>query len=118
VQNGDMGSATGWTLNADWTIAAGVMTHTAGTGVAIDSFTTPLVAGASYTYSIDVPVRTAGGFILRVSDGTNVQALTGTISTTGTFTGGFTASFAHNQALLVPIGFNGTVDNLSIFGPS
>lgn len=121
VQNGNMSSATGWTLGADWTISAGVLTHTTGTLVADNALLTPLVSGQSYNWSLDFNAVSTGAILqLRMFDGVTTQNIANfPIGTTGTQSGSFTASANHTIARLAPFGGapGVTLDNLSVVGP-
>lgn len=121
IQNGDMSSATGWTLNADWAIGAGVLTHSAGTANASNALTTPLVSGQSYNWSLTFNAPSTGAtLILSMFDGVTSQTITNfPAGTNGVQSGSFTASANHTTCRLTPFGGPPvvTLDDLSCIGP-
>lgn len=121
VQNGDMGSATGWTLNADWAIGSSQLTHSAGTAVADNALTTPLVSGQNYNWQVVFLAPTTVAILqLRMFDGVTTQNITNfAVGTTGTQSGSFTASANHTIARLAPFGGSTgcVIDTVSVIGP-
>lgn len=110
ITNGDMSSASGWTVGANWSIATGVATHTAG---ATNSISQNIgETGASYLVSIDVTAYTAGYFYTRVG-------VSGVASPQRTAVGSYwlvqTQAGADNVFRVNPSSdFVGSVDNCSV----
>lgn len=121
VTNGTMDASGGWTLNADWTITGGQLTHSAGTAIAENALLTPLVAGSvCYWTVVFFSPTTTASLQLRVFDGVTTQIpATFAIGTSGTQTGSFVASANHTVARFVPFGgaTGCVIESLSIVGP-
>lgn len=113
MTNGDFAAATGWTLGANWAIAAGVATHTTGSAATLSqagiiaqhgadyllTFTTDTLSVSTLTASIggtDGTARsTAATFTEAIVAGTSDRALT--------FTPGSTSNAVIDDVILRPI---------------
>jgi hypothetical protein len=104
ITNGNMSSATGWTLGGAWAIAGGIATCTAGIGSAIRQLV--LTPGTWYLAQYDVLTATAGTFQLTIGTSSSNQTVPGThyqaANAATNFIGVNTASAAA-----------GTIDNMS-----
>lgn len=84
VCNGDFQVDEQWTLNANWAIAAGVLTVVPpGGDTAFQTLLHPLLAGRCYTITGTVSSYMAGNVFVTVEDG--VPLLVGTLSGAGAF---------------------------------
>lgn len=118
IVNGDMGSATGWTVGANWAIGSGVATHTAGatntlSQAVADLAATP-IANSVFYVTFTVAARTAG--TLTVSMGGSYSL---TVSANGTYKVALDYSGAGGLVFTPTSAFDGTVDTVSaiaIFG--
>lgn len=73
LANGTFDSATGWTLGAGWSVAAGVATHATGTAsTALHAVT--IADGATVRWSITAPRWAAGNYVARLSGSTTVSS--------------------------------------------
>ena len=96
VTNGTFDTASGWTLDAGWSITGGQIIKVSGTGNAKNAYatlSTPLIAGRSYLVTLDV----SAVYAVQVGFGSSVNALGNNFSglTTGTNTLSFIASGNH-----------------------
>ena len=88
--NGDMSSATGWTIPADWSIAAGVAHKVAGGGTRhLYQSVSPSGLSAKIRWQLTVLNYSAGSFFMRISDSAGVQVAQSTPAMTanGTYRG-------------------------------
>lgn len=114
LENPGFDSDTLWTKGANWTIAAGVASKSAGGGNSLSQADT-YVAGSVYRYRIEIPTLSGGSFTPRLSGGTTV---TGTAyTTTGMKYGSLTAAAGGNTlwGILGATAAVGTVDNVVSF---
>lgn len=67
---GDFASTGSWTLGADWSIAAGVLTHAAGSSA--EAYQSPSLSAGSYRFGVEVVTETTatGGVKFRLGGGT------------------------------------------------
>lgn len=106
VRNGDMSSSTGWTLNAGWAIAGGLLTHTSGSGTNTATQPNIFINSRWYEISYTVSGRTTGS----VRSGNSVGAVNSS-------NGALTEIIQVNNAsiIFVPTNdFDGSIDNVSI----
>ena len=107
VTNGDMASATGWTLGTNWSIGSGVLTGSSATVEAEQQGI--LVIGQTYKITWTIASLAGGTVKLKCGSGT-----AGTIQTgTGTFTEYLTCSGSTHLAIAGHSAFSGTIDNVS-----
>lgn len=114
ILNGDFGSTSDWTLAAA-SISGGVLNVTNGTNFA--SQAGRLVAGASYSFSLQWTTGAGhSGGALRVGSATGVKTNTAALaaSSSGTFTGTFTAADAAFVVQAHGSVFTGTIDNIIV----
>jgi hypothetical protein len=108
IVNGDMGSATGWNLGANWAIAGGVATKTAGAANNIDQAV--LTVGKQYRMYFTIVSISAGTITPSLGSGTVGPGFTtaGDYSFTG-FCTGSTAAAVQGDAASAAV-----VDNVSV----
>lgn len=111
ITNGDFASASGWGTDADWTIAAGLATHTTPAGLGDVYQQINLAHREDFTFTFTISGRTAGS--VDVVYGNTVMA-NYSANATHTFNYpvyGLTDLFVRFTAVG---GFDGSIDNVSV----
>ena len=91
LTNGDMSSATGWTLGSGWSISGGIATFDGSGGVSLyRSFSAS--TGDTFKITYDITSYTSGGFRI-VYDGTN--------GTTNSAVGSYTEYVSYKEVMLI-----------------
>jgi len=75
VTNGDFAASTGWTLNTGWAIAAGKLSHSAGSTLTAEQAFPyiELVVGALYEVTVTVNGNESGGIVIALGTGTGAS---------------------------------------------
>jgi hypothetical protein len=107
--NGDMSNAPDWTCAANWSVAAGVATHTTGTADAIAEAVSTVVSGVKYRLTFTTTVTDAG----TLTPSAGGVTLTGR-TTADTFTEDFTAVSTAALTFTADAGWGGTIDDVSL----
>ena len=108
VTNGDFSASTGWTEGGNWSIGAGVATHTPGTPSTL-SQTVSIVQDISFRVAFDVSGRTAGS-VTPALGGTTGTAVTSNASHAESITPGAGVTVDFNATT----DFDGEIDNVSV----
>jgi hypothetical protein len=103
------GSATGWTLGANWAYGSNKVTHTAG-ATAVVSQSNVITAGIYHYYSFTVSGRTAGTVTFSGGGGTLSVAVSSNTTVTGYFLGGT----GGHLTITPTTDFDGAIDSLSL----
>lgn len=103
------GSATGWTLGANWAYSANAVCHTPGATATLSQAFSPVV-GRKYTVTVSSINRTAGAYVIDVGGNTSA-----TYSVDGSYQYTFTATTTGSLTLTPEAAFDGCIDSLSIF---
>jgi hypothetical protein len=113
VTNGDFSSSAGWTINAGFTIAGGVLSGSVGSSVIFASRSMTFVQGALYRVEVQIPTLVSGSVIVIFGVGTNVSSPAFSAAGTYVFYMKPGSGNAEIRLLCQASGFNGTVDLLS-----
>jgi hypothetical protein len=114
ITNGNFSSATGWTTGSNWSVAAGVLTHTAGAvetvSQAAGSMVSAPVVGSTYRITFDVDAIVGGYFTVTLGGATYATPIT----TSGSHSFEITATATTGLTITPSSALAVTIDDFSV----
>jgi len=108
--DGTFATSTGWTVGANWAIASGVATHTAGSTATLDGTSTATSTSIVYQINFTISGRTAGSINISLGGTDSGTAFTAT-GTAYVKPGASTGTLS-----IIPTStFDGSIDNVTIY---